>query len=244
MAETALNDINRFSWQRVRQFGGLFRQSLRNQIIIYTLIEALLVIVTSVFPREEIILGACCIIWIMSLAVPYVFTLRDDTLLRLAPVKASERLSFYLLWIMIIFPLLMTAIQWLLMYIGWLYEPHGLLEFVLKSFTEASHLLSWPTAGLLYCVSFVTGYSMYFLVTDAAVTCRRHPVLWGVIRTAIVLISLSFIGAMCGVIYALLGLPLEAGGMENMLIWIEVTSGVLSLPVGILALRHLYKYLK
>ena len=49
---------------------------------------------------------------------------------------------------------------------------------------------------------------------------------------------------MCGVIYALLGLPLEAGGMENMLICIEVTSGVLSLPVGRLALRHLYKYLK
>lgn len=244
MTDTAIKDINRFSWQRVWQFGGFFRQSLRNQIIIYTLIEALLVIVTSVFPREEVILGACCIIWIMSLAIPFVFILRDDTLLRLAPVKASERLTFYLMWIMIIFPVLMAAVQWLLMYLGWLFEPHGLLEFVLKSLKDVMRLVSLPTAVLIYCISFITGCSMFFLITDAAITCRRHPILWSVIRTVLVITLYSFISMVCGIIYALQELPLDAGGMENMLILIEVMSGVVSLPIVILALRHLYKYLK
>lgn len=175
MTETEMKDINRFSWQRVRKFAGLYCPALRNRIIIYTLIEALLVIVTSVFPNEEVILGACCIIWLMSLAIPFVFILRDDTIVRLAPVKASERLTFYLLWILLLFPLLMGVIQWLFMYIGSLLEPNGMMNFVITNLKESYSILSVTSVVFMYTASTLYGIALYILITDAAITCRRHP---------------------------------------------------------------------
>ena len=59
MTETAIKDINRFCWRRMWQFGGLYRRAIVAQIIIYTVIEALMTIVTSVFPYDSTIYLAC-----------------------------------------------------------------------------------------------------------------------------------------------------------------------------------------
>lgn len=244
MTDTAIKDINRFSWQRVWQFGGFFRQSLRNQIIIYTLIEALLVIVTSVFPREEVILGACCIIWLLSIAVPFVFIVRDDTIIRLAPVKASERLTFYLLWTLLIFPVYTGIILWMFMYAGSFFEPEGMLNFVINGFIEALEVFDSTPIMLVYIASSLCGIGVFILVLDSAITCRKHPILTTILRLALVFVGISFLGIITGIVYAIYDMPLTATSATNMIVWVQGVSGIFCLLIGVWALRHLYKYLK
>lgn len=244
MTEPEIKDINRFCWRRVRKFAGLYGPALRNQIIIYTLIQALLVIITSVFPKEEVILGACCIIWLMSISVPFVFIVHDDTIIRLAPVKASERFSFYLLWTLLIFPVYTSITQWIFMYVGSLFEPEGMLNFIINGFVKALEVFNSTPAILVYIASSLCGIGLFILVLDSAVTCRKHPILTAILRLAIVFVGISFLGIITGIVYATYDLPLTATSATNMIVWVQGVCGIFCFLIGVWALRHLYKYLK
>ena len=243
MTETAIKDINRFCWRRMWQFGGLYRRAIVAQIIIYTVIEALMTIVTSVFPYDSTILGACVVILLLSLALPFVFYTADDTIIRLAPVKASERITFYLLWLVILLPLILGTIQWFLMYIGWLFEPNGLMTFTINNIKKACETLNAASIAVFYLAYYVSGCMTVVIFLDAVITCR-HPILSSIMRYVLFIISVIIISIVIGIVYQLKYRPLTQDKRGYFILLVQGAVALASLPVTILGIRHIYKYFR
>ncbi len=210
---TSATACDRFSWRRVWQFGMLYRPAIRVQILIYAALIPAIYLGLVFLP--DTLRGGCSILLGTAILIsPIVFAYRDNTIIRLAPVKASERMTFYLMWPILIVPVGIELYMWLLSAIGSLISPDGNIYSFIRtfpfSFSGTSQLPA--SAKLMFMLSaWLISIMIESVILKGAVTLRRHPVLGSLLRG----LGMYFLMMLCYMVWGIIVGIKEAIAADN-----------------------------
>lgn len=124
-----ISPLDSFSWQRVLLMAGFYRRPIIWQTIIYVVITILCftacVLTLSIdygFMRAYQLMS-----FVMGTAVIfgcYIFSRRDDTLMRQLPVSPAEKMTFYMGYSLLYLPLLTQGLWYVMCLCGGMIQGH------------------------------------------------------------------------------------------------------------------------
>jgi len=129
------------------------------------------------------------------------------------------------------------------MYIGWLFEPNGLMTFTINNIKKACETLNAASIAVFYLAYYVSGCMTVVIFLDAVITCR-HPILSSIMRYVLFIISVIIISIVIGIVYQLMYMHLTQDKSGYFILLVQGAVALASLPVTILGIRHIYKYFR
>lgn len=235
MATTASTD--RFSWRRVYDYSKLYWPILRWQIL-FLLIFTVLNNAALSFAGEVFASLVSIVCGIAIIALPFTLGIGDKTVMRLAPVKASERLAFYLTLIFGLYIVCETL---------W----SSLVLIVLSALSDTPTrfeqiMVSLPLSGFRYvlvqAVSTLSTGVLYLLIVYTVVTKKSHPILHGILRVLACYGVFIILAIVAGVAVAFMSMD-DGSFDDSKMVATMMDIIVKSSPVLILALLGVYAWL-
>lgn len=189
---------DRFSWARVAQFAAYNMPGLRKQLVAF-LVTSLLFSVLLLLPLGEgAQVGICSLAFttlqLMFALAPVVFAKSSDTRIidRLVPCSAGEKLTFYLIYLLVVIPavtLLLPELSLCLYTVIPAIQTEQMLALI-----EIRHHLSWPMATLNCAMSAVIAMVCFLVVLKS----KRNRAIWGIVSVFVFQIVYGIIGAIWG----------------------------------------------
>lgn len=202
---------NKFSWQRVWEFGMIYKSSIKVQLLLYAVITILSYI--AIIPFSDVtsthfipIYSLLSIVVAYELYVsPVVFGRIDESLLVQLPVKTSEKMTFYLLYILVLLPCYVEALWYGSNFIG--NHLFGIADVMTASNTFVKELYEVEVSSSVFICGMVNSImqTAAIVMTTLFVVLKAHGqrVLKGLLTPLVIIISIGVVSGIGGFIVAI-----------------------------------------
>ena len=190
---------NGFSWKRVREFAGWNMLKFKKQIIWYPLISLLSAILLLLPVGESAQMGLTTLVWgilpFLAYLAPLVFAMGGDgrIIMRMIPARPSEKLTFYLGYLLIIVPAVLYILPLLASFL-YMHLPSIQTEDVMSMLKMRMGInMPWITVTNIVGMLAVIVTCFYFVLRS-----RNNRIINGIIATVIFLFLQGLAGAIYG----------------------------------------------
>lgn len=209
--ETQNQNINKFSWRRVLDFGLLYKSAIANQFIIFFVIITLAYLcllpvrgfkteANFAFYTMMSVLVAYCLY-----AGPLIFSRRDDSLLTQVPATIGEKTAFCLIYSIIVVPLFVEGVWYSFNIIGGIILDNGDIDKAIKSTVLSKYNFEFTpkiiaaTIVNTVCQTAAIVLTVLFVVIKA----KKYRFIKGLLTPLLVLLTLGIIGGIYGIVVAI-----------------------------------------
>lgn len=253
MEISSLSD--KFSWRRMFEFGMMFKNSMR----VYILVSALSSLVCYLLVQLAIYLGGnglgvyTVLSFIVGVALylsPLTFARRDDTLLALIPAKPVEKWLVYILYSLVVVPLIIEGIWYGLEFIFKIFDLGPTIqEMMWARIKIESGMIDLKYRSLIIAVSIIQSYAIIITVLYVVIKAVRNRVVKGLLSLLGILFASSLLAGIVGGVIAYFNISINPNIIDdpttliiNMFSVFRYIYGVLtiySIIITIMIYRHI-----
>lgn len=195
MTDKSLFTSDSFSFSRVAALFAFYFPTLRKQLFIYLTVSILYSALLLIPVSDEMRVGFYSFFWTVIYWMWYLAPIsivgkgRMGTIDRLLPTKASEKLTFLLLWYVVVIPLSLILLPLCVEYL--VYPTLGTDYQKFKAFLHLRLQTSWMMMAITYLGNICASLGCLYAVLKA----RHNKILFGILSAVGVQIVLGIIGA-------------------------------------------------
>lgn len=221
-------------------FGMMFKNSMR----VYLLVSALTSLVCYLLVQLTIYLGGnelgiyTLLSFIVGLTLylsPLTFARRDDTLLALIPAKPVEKWLVYILYSLIVVPVVVEGVWYSLEFIFWILNSGYTIQDIMWARVKDSEMMNLPKRSLIIASSFVQSYAIIATVLYVVLKAVRNRVVKGLLGLLGILFASSILAAIIGGTVAYFNISADPKMIDNPAVLIKNMISVFGIIYVLLA---------
>lgn len=219
MEISSLSD--KFSWRRMFEFGMMFKNSMR----VYMLVSALSSLVCYLLVQLAIYLGGnglgvyTLLSFIVGVALylsPLTFARRDDTLLALIPAKPVEKWLVYILYSLVVVPLIIEGIWYGLEFIFKIFDFGQTIQDMMWARVKIeSGMIDLKHRSLIIAVSIIQSYAIIITILYVVIKAVRNRVVKGLLSLLGILFASSLIAGIAGGVIAYFNISINPNIIDD-----------------------------
>lgn len=221
MEISSLSD--KFSWRRMFEFGMMFKNSMR----VYMLVSALTSLVCYLLVQLAIYLGGnglgvyTLLSFIVGVALylsPLTFARRDDTLLALIPAKPVEKWLVYILYSLVVVPLIIEGTWYGLEFIFKIFDLGPTIQDMMWArvkIESGTGMIDLKHRSLIIAVSIIQCYAIIITVLYVVIKAVRNRVVKGLLSLLGILFASSLLAGIVGGVIAYFNISINPNIIDD-----------------------------